>query len=499
MSRMVGGMRLPAHQPPRPAPLDSGVPLAPDRPMRRMSLLLAGCMPLAALAADGDTRLMRFPDISQREIVFTYAGDLWSAPRTGGDARRLTSFPGQELYPKFSPDGNWIAFSSEHTGTREVFVMPSAGGEARQLTWYADIGPMPPRGGTDYRVLDWSPDGKNIVVRMNRLGYDERSGRPYLVPFAGGMETPMPIPESGGGMYSPDGKSFVYTPIDRDFRSFKRYRGGRAQDVWVYDLAQNQSRRLTDFRGTDAQPMWIGDTIYFASDRDPTMNLYAMSPQGGEARKLTTFDTYDVLWPSAGPDAIVFENGGQIWRYDVAAGKAARVPITVRADLPETVPTWQKLAGQIESFDIAPHGERVVFGARGEVFTVPAKDGEPRNLSRTPGAREISVSWSPDGKQIAYLSDASGEYEIYVRNQDGSGAPRRVTTDGGIWRFNPVWSPDGKKLAYGDKLERVRIVDVATGATTDVGQSKQEDITEYTWSPDSRWLVYNMSDESHMR
>jgi hypothetical protein len=217
--------------------------------------------------------------------------------------------------------------------------------------------------------------------------------------------------------------------------------------------------------------MWIGDTIYFVSDREYTLNLFAMSPQGGEARKLTGFDTFDVLWPSAGPDAIVFENGGQVWRYDVAGGKTERVPITVRADLPDTVPAWQKLAGQIESFDIAPHGERVVFGARGEIFTVPAKDGEPRNLSRTPSEREISVSWSPDGKQIAYLSDASGEYEIYVRAQDGSGSPRRVTRDGGIWRFQPAWSPDGKKLAYSDKLERVRIVDVATGATTDVDTS----------------------------
>jgi len=450
-----------------------------------------------AQGAEGDTRLLRFPDVSKAEIVFAYGGDLWIAGRDGGEARRLTALAGQELYPKFSPDGTQIAFSAEFAGTRQVYVMPAAGGPPRQLTWYSDVGPMPVRGGTDYRVLDWTPDGKHVVVRMNRLPYDERSGKPYLVPVDGGMETPMVIPESGGGMHSPDGKSFVYTPIDRDFRGWKRYRGGRAQDVWVYDLARNTSRQITDFRGTDHQPMWIGDTIYFVSDRDQTLNLYSTTPTGGEAKELTQFRDFDILWPSAGPDAIVYENGGQVWRYDVGSGRNQRVPITVRADLAETQPRWVKVAANIESFDLAPHGERAVFGARGEVFTVPAKNGEPRNLSHTPTAREIAVSWSPDGRQIAYLSDASGEYEIYVRNQDGTGEPRRVTTDGDVWRFNPLWSPNGKYLAYGDKSQRVRIVEVANGATTEVDRSNQNDITDYTWSPDSRWLAYSKTGESN--
>lgn len=443
----------------------------------------------AALAAPD--ALLRQPDIQAGRIAFVHAGDIYLVGAEGGTAFRLTSHPGQELYPKFSPDGSQIAFSAEYSGTRQIYVMPATGGEPRQLTWYADVGAMPPRGGTDNRVLDWTPDGKHIVVRMNRLPYDERSGQPYLVPVDGGMETPMAIPESGGGMLSPDGTRFVYTPIDRDFRSWKRYRGGRAQDVWVYDLTANTSLQLTSDRATDHQPMWVGDTVYFVSDRDDTkLNLYAIAPTGGEPRKLTDFRDFDVLWPSAGSDAIVFEKGGGIWRFDPATRQAQNVPIRISGDAPDTQPRFVEAGDFIESFDLSPGGERAVFGARGEVFTVPLKDGEARNISRTPDAREHSVSWSPDGRQVAWLSDASGEYEIWVQAQDGKGAARRVTTDGDIWRFPPVWSPDSRKLAYADKRQRLRVVDVETGATVDVDTGTHADITQYAFSPDSRWLVY---------
>lgn len=454
------------------------------------AVMLATATQAVAAVGDSPTKLLRFPDIHGERIAFVHAGDIHVVHANGGTAQRLTSHPGKELYPKFSPDGQWIAFSAEYNGTRQVYVMPSAGGEPRQLTWYNDVGPMPPRGGTDYRVLDWTPDGKHVVVRANRVPTDERAGRPYLVPVDGGMETPLVVPETGGGMLSPDGTKFVYTPIDRDFRSFKRYRGGRAQDVWVYDLAANASLRLTDHRATDHQPMWVGDTVYFVSDREYTLNLYAIPPQGGEPRKLTNFDQYDILWPSAGPDAIVFEHGGSIWRFDPKTETAKEVPIRVAGDFPDTQPRYVKPAAFVESFGLSPGGERAVFGARGEIFTLPARHGEPRNLSNTPDVREHSVSWSPDGRWIAYLSDASGEYEIYVRAQDGSGEPRRVTRDGDIWRFAPVWSPDSTKLAYGDKKQRLRIVDVATGATTDVDRGTAQDLTQYTWSPDSRHLAY---------
>ncbi|MFC4728052.1 S41 family peptidase [Coralloluteibacterium thermophilus] len=455
-------------------------------------VVLGIALALAAPAlADSPSKLLRFPDIHGERIAFVHAGDIYVVNAAGGTAQRLTSHPGQELYPKFSPDGSQIAFSAEYNGTRQVYVMPAAGGPPRQLTWYNDIGPQPPRGGTDYRVLDWTPDGSHVVVRTNRNPSSNRDGRPYLVPVDGGMERPMPIPESGGGMLSPDGSRFVYTPIDRDFRTWKRYRGGRAQDVWVYDLTADTSLRLTDDRATDHQPMWVGDTVYFVSDRnDSTLNLYAIAPTGGEPRKLTDFSDYDVLWPSAGPEAIVFENGGAIWRFDPGSGEAAQVPIRVTGDFPETQPRHVKAAEFVESFDIAPDGRRAAFAARGELFTLPAKEGEPRNVSNTPDAREHSVAWSPDGRWIAYYSDASGEYELYIRAQDGSGEPRRITHDGDIWRFTPVWSPDSARLAFGDKRQRLRVVEVASGRIVEVDRSTREDITDYTWSPDSRWLAY---------
>jgi tricorn protease len=454
----------------------------------RAGLVVAGLG--AAASASAETKLLRFPDVHGERVTFVYAGDIYIASTAGGVAQRLTSHAGSELYPKFSPDGSQIAFSAEYNGTRQVYVMPAGGGEPRQLTWYNDVGPMPPRGGTDNRVLDWTPDGQNVLVRMNRVATDERGGRPYLVPVDGGMETPLAIPETGGGMLSPDGTQFVYTPIDRDFRSWKRYRGGRAQDVWTYDLVNNTSQQLTDHPATDHQPMWVGDQVYFVSDRNYTLNLFGMPAAGGEPRQLTEFSEFDVLWPSAGPDSIVFENGGALWQFVPASGQTRQIPITVRGDLPQTLPRFVDASKNIESFDLSPDGKRALFGARGEVFSVPAKHGETRNLSRTPDAREHSVSWSPDGRSVAYLSDASGEYELYVQAQDGSSAARRVSTDGDIWRFQPLWSPDSRHFVYADKRQRLRLVNAESGVTAELDNSVQEDITQYSWSPDSRFVAY---------
>ncbi len=468
--------------------------------MRSLRLMLLLAVAGSAGAADNDqARLLRYPDISATQIAFVHGGDIYIVAREGGTAQRLTSHEGQELYPKFSPDGRWIAFSAEYSGTRQVYVIPAAGGTPRQLTFYTDIGELPPRGGTDYRVLDWTPDGQQILVRMNRMPYDDRGGKPYLVPFAGGMEKPLAVPETGGGSLSPDGQKYVYTPIDADWRGWKRYRGGRAPDIWIYDLAHDTSTRLTDFKGMDMQPSWVGDRIYFASDRGTTLNLYAIAPTGGEPTQLTQFKDFDVLWPSGGPDAVVFEQGGYLWRYDVSAGAATQVPIRLIDDAPGVMPQWKKVGDVAESFGLSPGGERAVIGARGEIFTVPAKNGEARNVSRTPEAREISVAWSPDGQWLSYLSDATGEYEIYVRRQDGSGEPRRLTTDGDVWRFPPVWSPDSKKLAFADKKVRLRWVDIASGKGHEVDASSIEDITEYEWSPDSRWIAYSKTGANRLQ
>ncbi|MGH9361276.1 MAG: S41 family peptidase, partial [Thermoanaerobaculia bacterium] len=454
------------------------------------ALLLAPLALAAQEASPAETRLLRYPDVHRDTIAFVYAGDVWTVPAAGGTARRLTSHPGEELFPKFSPDGQTIAFTGQYGGTRQVFTIPVAGGAPRQLTFYNDVGRIPPRGGVDNQVLGWTPDGKHVLFNAHRTPWSDRISRPHKVPAAGGMEEPLAIPEGGTGTLSPDGSKYVYTPVMREFRTWKRHRGGRAQDVWIYDLASDTAERITDFAGTDNQPVWVGDTIYFTSDRTNRLQLYAWSAARRTPRRVTDHDRYDVLWPSGGPDSLVYENGGWLYLFDPRTESSRQVPVRVDGDFPQTVPYFRKVKEDVQSWAVSPAGKRALFGARGEVFTVPAKEGEPRNLTATPGAREMDPAWSPDGRWIAYLSDATGEYEIHVRRADGAGEPRRVTRDGGVWRFPPAWSPDSKKLAWGDTRQRLLYVEVEGGRIVEADGSKTGTITDYRWSPDSRWLAY---------
>jgi tricorn protease len=443
-----------------------------------------------AQRSDDLARLLRFPDIHGDMIAFVYAGDIWTVPASGGTARRLTSHPGIELFPKFSPDGRWIAFSGEYNGTRQVFVISVDGGEPRQLTYHNDVGALPPRGGWDNRVLGWTPDGKHVLFRANRVAYSDRLGRPYLVPVEGGQEQPLPINQSGGVSYSPDGTKVAFTPISNEFRGWKHYRGGQSPDVWIYDLAHNTSEQITNTRAQDMVPVWLGDTIYYLSDRDWTMNIFAYDTRTKKTRKLTNHTDYDALWPSGSGDELVYEVGGYIYRLETRSGKEERVPIKVYGDFPDTVPYFKNVKSNINSFSLSPSGARALFDARGDIFTAPAKEGEVRNLTTSQGVREIAPTWSPDGRFVAYLSDRSGEYEIYVRPSDGMGEERRVTTDGDIWRFSPAWSPDSTMIVYGDKKQRLRYINVNTGKTVDVDHSSNNDITNYSWAPDSRWIAY---------
>ncbi|HYY56027.1 MAG TPA: PDZ domain-containing protein, partial [Pyrinomonadaceae bacterium] len=460
--------------------------------------LFGASAPYGAQPRGGDdlARLLRFPDIQGDTIAFVYAGDIWTVPTAGGTARRLTSHPGQELFPKFSPDGRLLAFSGEYNGTRQVFVIPVQGGEPRQLTYHNDVGPLPPRGGWDNRVLGWTPDGKSVIFRANRVPYSDRIGRPYLVSVDGGQEQPLPITESGGLSYAPDGSRVAFTPISNEFRGWKRYRGGQSPDVWIYDLARNTAEQITETRAQDMLPVWLGDTVYYISDRDWTMNVFAYDTRTKRTRKVTSHSDYDVLWPSGAGDQLVYEAGGYIYRLDAKSDREERVPIKVYGDFPDTIPYFQNVKQNIETFTLSPSGARALFGARGDVFTAPAKEGEVRNLTNSQGVRELAPAWSPDGRWVSYLSDRSGEYDIYVRPSDGTGEERRVTTDGDIWRFPAVWSPDSTMLAYGDKRQRLRYVNVATGRTVDVDHSSNNDITNYTWAPDSRWLAYTKAGDN---
>ena len=448
----------------------------------------------AAISSEnaGLTRLLRYPTVSKERIAFVYAGDIWTVPIPGGEAHRLTADRGEELFPRFSPDGKWIAFTGEMSGTPQVYVVPAEGGPARQLTFHNDVGVLPPRGGLDNQVLGWTPDGKKVLFTAHRVPWSERLGRPYVVPLEGGMEEPLALQKGAGGMFSPDGKRYAFTPEMREFRTWKRYRGGNTQDVWIYDFAKNSAERITHDPATDNQPVWSGNTIYFTSDRaaDRKLNLWAYDVATAKTRQVTTHDRWDVLWPSGNADSIVYENGGWIYRYDTASGRSERVPIRVSGDLPLAQPYFKNVKDDIQSADLSPSGKRAVFEARGEIFTVPAKEGEVRNLTSSPGVRETSPAWSPDGQWIAYLSDRSGEYEIYVRRSDGAGEERRVTHENDVWKYPPIWSPDAKKLLFSDKSERLRYVDVASGRITEIDRAVASDITSYRWSPDSRWVTY---------
>ncbi len=463
------------------------------RPLVLALVILSLGFGLAVPAQTADeARVLRFPDINGNLVVFVYAGDIWSVPASGGEARRLTSDLGLELFPKISPDGKWIAFSGEYSGSRQVYVMPATGGVPRQLTFYNEVTGLPPRGGYDNQVLDWTPDSQKILVKANRTPYSDRVGKYYLVSLEGGLETPLQIPEGAGATLSPDGKSIAYTPIMREFRTWKRYRGGRAQDVWVYDLAKDTARNITNDPSTDQHPIWYKDTIYFVSDRDLTLNFYAYDLKTSAVKKVTNYTDYDVLWPSGKEGVIAYENGGYLYALDLATGQSRKVPVTIKFDNPNVLARFRSVKDAIASFDLSPTGKRAAFEARGEIFSVPEKEGLTYNLTRSQGVREMFPRFSPDGKSLAYYSDKTGEYEIYLMEAGSTGNPNvtQLTTGSAVWRFAPSWSPDSTKLLFSDKNGLVQVLDVATKKITVVDKAVRNDITDYSWAPDSRWITY---------
>ncbi|MEM7198737.1 MAG: S41 family peptidase [Planctomycetota bacterium] len=450
--------------------------------------------PLAAQAeADAQARLLRFPHIQGDKIVFVYAGDLWTASANGGDARRLTSYDeGFELYPRISPDGEWVAFSGEYTGTRQIFVVPYDGGTPKQVTFYPDAGPMPPRGGYDHLPLDWTPDGSRILIRANRTPYGQRIGRYFLVdPFNGGLEKPLKVPEGGSATFSPDGQKLAYNIISREWRTWKRYRAGRAQDVWVYDLAGDQVERITDFDGTDNFPMWLGERIYFTSDRTGTLNLYAYDLASKETRAITDDRGFDALFPSRGNSGIIFQRGGYLHVMDAATEQVRQLRITLADDGPWLRPTWKDGATRIANFTISPSAKRAVVEFRGDLFSAPAEKGEVRPLTRSPHRRERAPRWSPDGKTLAFLAEATeGEdYELYLRDL-ATGDERQVTADTGAWILSHRWAPTSKHIAWVDKSHRLMVLDVANGSSVEVDRGGHGGIGSVAWSPDGRWLAY---------
>jgi tricorn protease len=455
-----------------------------------------------AVGAQEETRLLRFPHIHGNTVVFTYAGDLYTAPVAGGEARRLTSHEGLELFARFSPDGRWIAFSGEYAGTRQVYVIPSTGGTPRQLTFYPDVGPMPPRGGYDDLVLDWTPDGSKIMVRANRTPFGERVGRYYLVdPVNGGLEVPLEIPEgASGATFDASGTKLAYNIKSREWRHWKRYRAGRQQDVWTYDLANHTSERITTESSTDNFPMWIGDEIYFVSDRDTEekLNLWVYNTGTGTRTQVTSFTEYDVLWPSRGVGGIVFENGGYLYHLDPATKETRKLSISITGDFPYTAPYFKNVSDDVESFDISPSGKRVVFAARGELFTVPAENGNVRNVSETPAHRERGVTWSPDGKWISFFSDADGNYDLYVMPSDRSAEPARLVTGEAVWMDGVQWSRDSRWIAWSDNDNRLRAMEVGSRRLVEIDETGTGPLSDFSWSADGKWIAYSKNGDNAM-
>ena len=439
----------------------------------------------------GEMRLMRFPAVHGNQIVFSYAGDLYTVARTGGTARKLTNDIGYEMFARFSPDGKQIAFTGQYDGNTEVYVMPSGGGVPRRVTYTATLGrdDISDRMGPNNIVMTWK-DNQNIVFRSRLKSFNDFKGQLYSAPVAGGMIEELPLPCGGFCTYSADGSKLAYNRVFREFRTWKYYRGGMADDIWIYDFASKQSANITGNEAQDIFPMWKGEFVYFLSDRDRIMNLFSYNTNTKETRKLTDFTEYDIKFPSLGDSAIVFENGGYIYLFDLKTQQASKVSVFIADDLNYSRTEMKDASKYIVSWDVAPDGKRLVFGARGDVYTVPANTGITRNLTSTSGVHERNVAWSPDGKYIAYISDATGEDELYIMAQDGSTPAVQLTTKSDTYKYQPLWSPDSKKLLWADKMLRLQYIDTETRKVTQVEVSKDWEFNEFSWSPDSKWIAY---------
>lgn len=467
---------------------------APVTTMTLASLLLVVLAPAALSAQDGAVppRLMRDPAVSATEICFTFAGDIWLVPRSGGDARRLTSGPANDGACHFSPDGTLVAYSASEAGNTDVYVISAAGGAPRRLTWNPanDV----PRG--------WTPDGRVLYV-SDRYGIalTQAGGAPRL--FAQAVDavvpTPVDLPTAWHGAFSPDGKRLAYMPYPNANQIWKRYRGGRTTPIWIATMSDASIEKVPRENSNDLYPMWVGDTVFFVSDRDGPATLYSYDTHAKRVVRRVDNRGLDVKSASAGPGAIVYEQFGEIRLYDLATGRDARVPVRLSGELTGAMPHWVPVGDKLHRPAISPTGVRAAFEARGEIVTVPAKKGDARDITRTVGATERNPIWSPDGQTLAYFSDAGGAYHLELRGQTGMGEPRSISLgDDDTYYSSPSWSPDAKRISYSTSRGELWYADVATGKTTRVdtdplGPGFGDGSFATSWSPDSRWLAYARS------
>lgn len=451
-----------------------------------------------SIALSSEARLLRFPAIHENRIVFTYAGDLYTVSTKGGVARKLTSHEGYEMFARFSPDGKYIAFTGQYDGNTEVYLMSAQGGVPIRLTYTATLGrdDVSDRMGPNNIVMTWKNNGREIIFRSRMRSFNPFNGQLYSVSIKGDMPEELPIPRGGFCSFSPDDKKLAYNRIFREFRTWKRYRGGMADDIWIYDFKTKKIENITDNPAQDIIPMWTNDKIYFLSDRDENkrMNLFVYNLDTKETRKLTNFIDFDIKFPSLGKKSIVFENGGYIYRFDLSTENYEKVKIYIKDDMNNGRGGIINVSKNITNYEISPDGKRALFGARGDVFTVPAEHGITRNLTNSPGVHERNSKWSPNGKWIAYISDATGEDEIYIKSQDGSSPERQITKGAETYKYTLYWSPDSRKILWADKMLRLRYVDIESGIITEVDKSDAWEFNDYSWSPDSKWITYSKTE-----
>ncbi len=446
-------------------------------------------MLVITLSAFGGNQMMRFPDIYKNQIVFSSGEDLWTVSADGGVASRLTLDDGQERYPRFSPDGKLIAFTGEIDGNSDVFIMNNQGGDIQRLTFHP---------GAD-EVIGWHPV-KNKVIFSSGRNSTSRYAKLFLIsPDGTGIEE-MIMYDAARGSFSPDGSKIAYNKTSRENRTWKRYQGGRAQEIYIYDLKTNDEKNVTNFMGTDRMPMWIGNKVFYTSDKDRVLNIHSYDVESGKTEQLTFHKEFDIRRPESDNENIVYELGGKIWKYNLAENKTAEVKIEILSDAPETRPYVQNVSNMIQGFDLSPSGKRALINARGEIFSVPKSEGATENISQNCGARDKNATWSPDGTKIAYLSDKSGEFEIYVQNANGDEEAVRLTKHKDGYRHTLRWSPDGTKIAFADQTLRCYYLDIHSKKITEVDKAKYENVDisldhkpiyDFQWSPDSKFITYS--------
>ncbi|MFC7524352.1 S41 family peptidase [Parapedobacter sp. GCM10030251] len=462
--------------------------------MKKITTFLAIICSVLSATAQEETRLLRFPTVHGEQVAFTYAGDLYLVSANGGVARRLTSHPGHELFPRFSHDGKHIAFTGQYDGNTEVFVIPATGGEPKRITYTATLNrdDLADRMGPNNIVMGWTPDDQHVIYRSRGTSFNAFKGKLYLAPLNGDLSKELPFSVASWASYHADGSKLAMNRVFREFRTWKYYRGGMADDIWLVDLNSGNTENVTNHPGQDVFPMYYEDKIYFVSDRDRIANLFVYDTRRKQTQKVTNFTDYDVKFPALGDRAIVFENGGYIYHHDLINGQTKKLSIIIAEDFASGRTKQVDASRFVYSGDLSPDGKRAVFGARGDVYTVPAKTGVTRNLTQSSGAHDRNVGWSPDGRWISYISDRTGEDELYIQKQDGTEPARQLTQKGGSYKFNPVWSPDSKSILFGDRNQNLYLVNIQSGELQLMAHGDEGTISSYTFGPDSKWIAYTV-------